>query len=160
MSVANIRTQIAAVMMTVANIGVVHQYERYASNIAQLKALYFSAPHDQIRGWNVRRVNTKETGQIQQRSVEIIRWRLSGYMGLNDALSTELTMDSLIEGLRDAFKANRTLNGAVHQISMPTNVPAGAFGESALQLVDFGPVMFADVLCHGVRLELNTVRYL
>lgn len=158
MTVAAIRTAIKTLMLTVPDVGVVHEYERYTTDMAGVRALYLYAPANQLRGWFVRRANTKEVGRIQNRSVEIIRWQIRGFMALDDSAQSELAMDNLVEGLRAAFRADETLGGTVAQCSVPA--PGGGSGESALQVEDFGPVMFASVLCHGVRLGLNTYRYL
>jgi len=154
MSVADVRAAIVTRMQTVANIGVVHPYERYATDLAKLKALY--GYNGAIRGWFVRRPGTSETANVQGRSVEQIRWRLQGYMTLNDAEQSELTFDDLIEGLRNAFAADETLCGTVQQCTDPSNPD----GESCIQLDDAGPVMFGGVLCHAARLRLTTTRYL
>lgn len=156
MSIAAVRAAIVALLGGVADIGVVHSYERYSKDLAKLKTLYFSTPHDQIRGWYVRRIITHESGNLQSRTVEQARWQIRGFMGLDDAAATELTFDDLIEAVRDAFSQDETLGETVAQCSDPDN----SDGETGLQLIDAGPVMFAGVLCHACRLELTTVRYM
>ena len=158
MSAAAIRSAIKALMLTVPDVGVVHEYERYTTDIAGIRTQYLYAPLGQLRGWNIRRATVKEFGRLHNRSVEASRWQIRGFMALNDAIASELQMDALIEGLRDAFRSDDTLGGTVAQCSVPG--PNGSSGEHALQVEDFGPVMFAGVLCHGVRLGLNTYRYL
>jgi hypothetical protein len=158
MTVAAIRTAIKTLMLTVPDIGVVHEYERYTTDMAGVRALYVSVPHNQLRGWFVRRQSTKEVGRIQNRSVEIIRWQIRGFMALDDSAQSELVMDGLVESLRDVFRVNETLSGTVDQCAVPQ--PGGGSGEAGLQVEDFGPVMFASVLCHHARLGLNTYRYL
>ena|SRR5438309_3088293 len=156
MSVADVRTAIVAKLNSVSGIGVVHAYERYASDLAKLKVLYCPTGETTIRGWFVRRTATHETGNIQSNTVEQIRWRIQGVMALDDAAASELTFDALIEGIRDAFSQDESLGGTVDQCSEPGNDA----GESCIQLDDAGPVMFGGVLCHAVRLGLTTVRYL
>lgn len=158
MSVIAIRSAIVAVLNGVPNIGVVHNRERHAADQAKLKALYYDARIGQIRGWFVRRLTTQETGQLRTDTVEHIRWRIVGVMAFDDASESELTFDALIESVRDAFRADDTLDGTVDQCSVP--VDGGGAGESAIQLDDSGPVMFGGVLCHSARLGINTIRYL
>lgn len=158
MTVAAVRTAIKTLMLTVPNIGVVHEYERYATDMASVKAMYLYAPLNQLRGWFVRRANTKEVGRIQNRSVEITRWQIRGFMALDDSAQSELQMEALIEAQRDVFRVNETLNDTVDQCSVPQL--GGGSGETGLQVEDFAPVMFASVLCHHARLGLNTYRYL
>jgi len=156
MSIEAIRLAIVARMSSVDDVGIVQLHERYAADLAKLKALYWSAPHNQLRGWYVRRVATAETGNRQAHTVEQLRWRIVGFMAFDDANASELTFDALIESLRDAFAQDETLGGTVDQCSDPTSPD----GVSGLQLDDSGPVMFAGVLCHACRLSLTTVRYL
>lgn len=155
MSIAAIRTAIVACLQSVDDIGIVHGYERYANDLARLKTLYWSASHNAVRGWYVRRVVTIEDGNVQGRTVEHVRWRIVGVMALDDAAASELAFDDLIESVRDAFAAEETLGGTVDQC---TSTDERA--ESCIQLDDAGPVMFGGVLCHACRLSLTTVRYL
>lgn len=100
------------------------------------------------------RISSAEYDKVQARSIEQLQWRIQGVMALDDAAASELAMDGLIEALRDAFRDNDTLGDTVATCILPDDSEAG------LQQDDGGPVMFAGVLCHGVRLHLNTLRYL
>jgi hypothetical protein len=155
MSLQAIRSAIAATLLAVPNIGVVHEYERYSHDLAKLKELYYSKAHRQLRGWFVRRTATKENGILPPRYLEEVNWQIRGVISLDDGAQSELVMDELIEAVRDAFRANRTLSGTVLKIGQ---LPATA--SRGLQMDDFGPVMFGGVLCHGVRLSLVTTREL
>jgi hypothetical protein len=155
-SVAAIRTAIVGTLQAVPDIGRVHAYQRYAHNLQHLAALYRSEAHEQLRGWNVSRVATGESGNRQAHNVEIVQWRVLGVMALNDLEASELAFDQLIEAVRNQFAQDETLGGTVAQCSDPDN----ADGESGIQLEDMSPGMFAGVLCHLARLRLLTVRYL
>jgi len=156
MSAAAIRAAIVAVLASVPAAGVVQAYERYATNVAQLKSFYLAAPATALRGCHVRRVSVSEVGNIQGRTVEMTAWRIVYLVALDDAQESELAFDAGIDALRDAFAADETLGDVVDQCTEPGN-PAG---ESCLQLDDAGPAMFAGVLCHVARLRLTTTRYL
>jgi len=156
MSIAAVRTAIATRLSSVTDVGVVHAYERYGHDLARLKQLYWSAMHNQVRGWFVRRFATREAGNIQALTIEQARWRLVGVMSLDDASASELAFDALLERVRDAFSADETLGGTVDQCTDPDS----PHGESCIQIDDAGPVMFGGVLCHGARLRLTTTRYL
>ena len=156
MTIAAVRTAIAARLSSVADIGVVHAYERYSTDLAGLKQLYWSAAHNQVRGWFIRRFQTRESGNIQAHTIEQARWRIVGVMSLVDAAVTELAFDALLERIRDAFAADETLGGTVDQCTDPDSRQ----GEAYIQIDDAGPVMFGGVLCHGARLRLSTTRYL
>lgn len=145
------RQAIAAVLGSVPDIGVVHERERYASDLAKLKQLYFSEAHGDVRGWFIRYVSNRETGILVPRYLDVARWQIRGFMGLNDASESELVLHDLVEAVRDTFRANPTLNGTVTKTGL---LQPGA--ERGVQLDDFGPVMFGGVLCHGVRFSLTT----
>lgn len=155
MTVAAIRTAIVARLNSVPEIGRVHPYQRYAHSLSALAALYRSEAHGQLRGWNVTRVATAELGNVQGRTVEIIRWRILGAMALDDAAQSELVFDGLIESVRNAFAQDETLGGTVAMCSDPEGQ-----GESGIQITDLGPGKFAEVFAHLARLSLLTVRYL
>lgn len=155
MSLSVVRAAIVAAMNTVPEIGVVQPFERYAHDLAKLKQLYFSATHQQLRGWYVRRLTTSENGILPPRYLEAVTWRIQGFMALDDAASSELVMDELIESLRAVFRADRTLGGTVTKTGrLQPNAERG------LQLVDSGPVLFGGVLCHGARFTILTTREL
>jgi hypothetical protein len=156
MSLADVRLAIVARLRSVPDIGIVHDRERNASDMNRLKALYLSPDHNQVRGWYVRRVATVESGNLLSRTVEQARWRIVGVMGFDDAASSELVFDALVDAVRNAFARDETLGGTVDQCSDPEN----GDGPTGLQLDDAGPVMFGGVLCHACRLSLTTVRYL
>lgn len=149
----DIRAAIVATMKSVPNIGVVQDRERYAKDMPGLKAMYQAAGLG-LLGWFVRRQQLVETDRVLPRSVEYTRWRIQGVMAFDDANASELVLDNLVEQLRDAFRANDTLNGTVAQCALADGKDAG------LQLDDAGPVTFAGVVCHGVRLSLTTQRFL
>lgn len=155
MTVAAIRSAIVARLAAVPDIGVVHGYQRYAHNLKDLAALYRSAAHNQLRGWNITRISTAETGNVQGRTLEVIRWRILGVLALDDSAQSELTFDGLIEAVRNAFAQDETLSGTVAMCSDPEG-----HGETGIQVDDAGPGKFADVFAHIARLSLLTVRYL
>jgi hypothetical protein len=145
------RQAIVDILEAVPEIGVVHAYERYASDHARLKTLYFSAPHAAIRGWFVRRTAVRETGIHGPRYTQIESWQLRGFLALDDDGQSELVAEDLIEAIRDRFRAEPTLDGNV--------VKLGLYGDTrdrGLQLVDFSPAMFCGVLCHSIRFDLTT----
>lgn len=158
MTIRVVRNAIVDKLRSVADIGVVHEYQRYATSLADLKALYLSTEHESIRGWYVSRAKSRETDRIMTRSVETTTWIINGVLALSDGAASELVADDLVEAIRDAFAADDDLGGAVDQCGVPK--PGGSTQETGIQLVDFGPVMFGGVLCHGIKLQLTTIRYL
>lgn len=153
MSLLPIRTAIRATMLPVPHVGVVHLYERYAKDLPSLKVLFQPAPNEALCGWFIRRVSTRETGIAIPRYLEVCEWHVHGFMALDDSNATDLIFDDLLEGLRDAFRANLTLNGTVQKCGL-----LQANAERGVQIDDAGPFKFAGVLCHGARLRLTTTR--
>lgn len=150
---AAIRAAIVSVMQAVPDIGMVQDRERYAKSLADLKPFY-TMPTLGLRGWFVRRIAVAERDRVLPRSNEYTRWRIQGVMAFDDDAASELVFDDLVEQLRDAFRANDTLNGTVTQCALPDGSEAG------LQLLDAGTVSFAGVVCHSARLQLTTQRLL
>lgn len=132
------------------DIGPVHSWERYAATNTGLLALY--STDGVLGGWYVRRVRTSESSPSLGRHVERIEWEIRGFLGLQDAVATELQFDAQIEAIRAAFRADETLGGVV-----ASTVSDDAAG---IQVEDSGPVMFAGVLAHAARLRLITITYI
>lgn len=147
MSLAAVRQAIIDTMTTVAGIGLVHGYERYTNSQKDFRALYEA--NGQVLGWFVRRVTTRELIDTSHRNREVVGWRIQGYMSLDDATGSEILFDTIIEALRAAFRIDETLGDVVDTTMVDDKV--------GLQLDDSGPVMFAGILCHGVRLSLQTI---
>lgn len=146
-TVGQIRDAIVAKMNGIAGIGRVHGFERYAKREADFVALFKST--DKVLGWIVRRVATREISRIVGRSIVTHRWQIRGYMSLDDATQSEVAFDTLIEAVRDAFRADETLGGLIDDTVADGDV-------AGVQVDDSGPVFFGGVLCHGARLTLNT----
>lgn len=149
MSLETIRVAIVAKLQSIPGIGLVHGYERFARSEKEFRDVY--STDGQILGWHVRRVATSETSGGFGIWRATHRWEIRGYAGLNDAAASEIALDELVEAIRDAIRADDNLGGVVDTCSLPD--------ASGAQLDDSGPVMFAGVLCHGVRLTLHTVGF-
>lgn len=149
-TLADIRAAIVARLGTVADIGLVHDYQRYATDSAAFASLYTTtiSGRRQIRGWWVSRTATTESSPALGRYIVTHTWRIHGYMSLDDAAATEKTFDTLVEAVRDAFRQDDNLGGVVDG----TVIDEGA----GLQLEEQAPVMFCGVLCHAARLTLRT----
>ena len=149
-TLAQIRTAIDTTLTGVTNIGVVHDFERYAKNMAEFRALYEATigGAKQIRGWMVRRLSRRAISPDLGRTIVTNTWQIRGYLQLDDANASEKTFDNLVEAVVDAFKADETLGGVVDCIIVDD--------VAGLQLEDSGPVMFGGVLCHSARCRLLT----
>lgn len=154
-TVAQIRTKIKDKLAAVAGIGKVHDYERYSKLDSDFQALYrteVSAGVYRILGWNFYREATAESDLNNGEVRRLHSWRITGFMGIEDADATGKTFDDLVETIATAFRADRTLGGTVLDVK-DMDQP---FGESGMQVEAIEPVMFAGVLCHRARLRLIT----
>lgn len=150
-----VREQIVSTLKSVRDIGVVHAFEPLATSLEGLKRYYVAPGLRGLRGWFVRRVSTQELGQVYERGIEYTTWQIQGYMAVADDGASALVAQALVEDVREAFRANPTLGDLVASLAGPSQR-----GEIHVQLREFATVMFCDVLCHGIRLELSTERYL
>ncbi len=153
---ATIRTAIVAKLASVANIGIVHPFERYAAREGEFRDLYVADIGGQpmIRGWYVRRSATREVSSVVGVSMRISTWRIVGYHGLDDATESEKVFDDLIESACDAFRADPTLGGAVADLC---DLSSGAEEKpQGLQVEDFAQVLLSQKLCHRAQLALTT----
>jgi len=142
-----IRDAIVAKLQTVAGIGVVHGFERYAEQVPKFKDLYVQG--GKVNGWLVRRASWRREPFSNERRMVITRWQIRGYASLVDAEQSELAFDLVLDHIADAFDADETLGDLLYA--------SDADNLAGIQLEDSGPVMFAGVLCHSARLALTTV---
>ena len=146
-----IRNAIKAKMETVANVGVVHSFERYAAELAGLRAMYVSG--GKVMGWYIRLQRTQRASAALGRTAILHTWIIRGFRSFDDSAASELAFDDLIEALQEAFQADETLGQLVGATVFEDQNVAG------LQRDDAGPVMFAGVLCHSATLRLNTLHH-
>ena len=147
-TLGEIRDAIANKIAAVPNVGKVHNYERWTKAEKDFRGFY---EYDQrILGWNVRRVSKAETSDALGRWNITNQWMIKGFLSLDDAAGSELIFDNLIEAIGDAFRTDETLGGVVDSTVLENPNVAG------IQVEDSGPVTFAGVLCHSVRLALFT----
>lgn len=139
----DLRTAIATKLASIAGIGQVHRYERYAKDEATFREFY--AAGDRLQGWHVRRVGRRESAGSNE---VLTTWELRGFMAIDDAAASELLFEDLIDRILDAWRDDPKLGGAV---LYPRD---GA--DPVPQIEDSGPALFCGVLCHSVRLKLVT----
>ncbi len=153
--IADIRKAILLKLKGIAAIGAVNDFERFSKSQSDMARMYMyeqSAGSTQflILGWNIRRTSTREVFIDTGRWECLARWRLTGYMALNDQDESEKLFDDKIEAIRDAFRSDQDLGGAVLSTIDPSTNEAG------IQVLESGPVLFAGALCHKAALGLTT----
>ena len=149
-----IRAAIAARLLTVPGVGVLHLYERYTAQEKGLQALFMWQPPEpgsakHLRGWFIRRLAVREVELTHTSTLVSVDWQVRGFMAIQDGVASEIVMDAVADRIRAAIKADPTLGGLLD--GRPD--PPGSVGA---QLVESGPFMFAGVICHGMRLDLTT----
>lgn len=155
MSVATHRAAICALLLTVAEIGNVHDEEPYARAESAFREFYAwedAAGQQQLRGWFVRRTRTAERALGVGRTLNAHTWQLRGFMSMDSAAGTGKAFDDLVEAVRRAYRDDITLGGAAEP--GPLQEPSG------WQVADIGPVVLAGALCHGATLTLTTYELL
>lgn len=145
-----IRAAIVAVIAAIPGVGQVHDRERYAKTEKDLLAHYGHG--GAVLGWFVRRIARRVGRGSTLRNRVVTSWQIRGYASFRDDLASELAFDDLADAVADAFDADDTLGGLIESFESDD-------GTAGVQLVDAGPVMFAGVLCHSVRLNLVTVHH-
>lgn len=145
-----IRAEIVARMRSVANVGVVHDHEPYAKDMAGLQAFYVSEIEGErvLRGWFVQRVATDREAASKEMRRTVHTWRIRGYMALSEEAGSEIAFDAMIEALRARFDSNDYM--------LDLNLDTLADEVAGLQLKESKPVLFAGVLCHAAELALYT----
>lgn len=150
-TLTDVRAYLKTTLESVSGIGVVHDYERYATRNKELADLYLAG--GVLNGWHIRRLARFEN-EIRHKRFEIdTRWAIRGYYAIDDSAASEKTFDNILEAACEAFRADSTAGGEVTFTSIDAN-------RSGLQIVDSGPVMFAGVLCHAARCEIGTRHHL
>jgi hypothetical protein len=140
MSYAAIRDAIVTLVQGVSGIDLVYGYERFASDLSALRALY--ATNGTLHGWNVTRASTAAIWLTNTSTQRRHRFVIRGYYALDDTAASEQTFQGLIEAIEAAVRNDDTLGGTA-EIAGP------------LQVQQVGPVMFAGVLCHQAELVIE-----
>lgn len=154
MSVATHRAALAALLRSVADVGIVHDEEPWARAEQAFRELYSWDAGDgtrQLRGWWLRRTRTAEQQLGVGRTLNVHTWTVRGFMALSPPNSGK-AFDDVIEAVRRAYRADVQIGGAVD--------PGPLDRVSGFQVQDVTPVVLAGVLCHGATLQINTYEYL
>lgn len=152
-TIAQVRAALKARFEAITDIGRVHDYERYAKQEGAVRALYVATigTEEQLRGMHLRRVSTHESYQALNRWHIHHHWQARLFMAFNDADKSEHTFDTLIETIRDSFRANPEIIGDLRKCDLLMNEDDGG-----VQVIESQPVLFAGVLCHSARLAFTT----
>ena len=140
MSYAAIRDALVTLVQGVSGIAVVHGYERFATDLPALRALY--GDNGKLHGWSITRDRTTALYRTNTQTERRHRFVIRGYYALDDSAASEQTFQDLIEAIEAAIRNDDTLGGTA-EVAGP------------LQVQQVGPVMFAGVLCHTAELVIE-----
>ncbi len=155
MSEATQRALIKTIIDGVTNIGQTHNRERWSASwdgfLAHFKTTISGAAV--IRGWTL--TLTGVSAEPWLASFEpglslvkrVYRYKLRGYIGLNDADASETTAAALVESVLNALDGAETLH--------PDTPDADETPYA--QLITLEPRMFGSVLCHYAEIDVVTV---
>lgn len=148
-----VRAGLARTLRNVRGIGVVHAYERFSVKEKDFRDHY--TRDGQLLGWHIRRGVIKEAVFDTQYNRVRIKWHIRGLAALVDAKASELILDSLVDAICQEFRRTPELKTVHGRAYARTKSEEGA----GIQVEESGPVMFAGVLCHSVRLSLMTEHF-
>lgn len=147
MSEAAARTAIYNAVNGVTNIGLVYDYERFAADWGAFLDLFRTTigTTPQIRGWEVayRGFTHGEPLDFSGQHIRAHRFNVMGYMGVDDANSSEKTFAALAEDVADALDADGTLHSSTYYF----------VSDASIQI--FEPRSFAGVLAHYAELQVT-----
>jgi len=147
---ATITAAIATTLKTVDGIGVVHDYERYATREKEFRQL-FKTDNEILGGFFYRETTQELDGDTGE--VRIIHsWKFLWFKSLVDKKQTSKSFQTLVENICNAFRADPTLGGVIDD----NKNMAQTFGPVGIQVDAIESVIFTDVLCHRARLSLQT----
>lgn len=150
-TLAERRLQIKTILSTVAGIGRVHEYERWAKDITKFKALYQDSDN-RINGWTITR---QASGQREGASMTVETsdlFVIRGYYGVEDDAASELVFQELVENISIAFRSAWNLNGYAESLS-PDFGPGAVGSGVQVRVVDYR--LFFGILVHYCELVLG-----
>jgi hypothetical protein len=139
---ADIKTKLESI----PDIGKVYDYERWASSWDKFISLFKSTQHNQIRGWEITRRSISE--HIAGAYFRHHKFKIRGYMSIDDSNATDKTFQQLIEEVCNVFRnADSGSSWFYGDGDQSNNAPA--------QVEVIEPRMFGGVLCHYVEINLT-----
>lgn len=141
MSLANIREQIKAILSGVSGIGVVHDYDRWASTWEKFLDQYKDEATGKINGWAITRTKTPEEADSFEKHARDYEFTVRGFYGLKDEDASEIVFQDLVEDICTAFRTNFTLNSTCDE-------------SGPMQVVLVENRVFGSVLCHYCELSI------
>ncbi len=125
---AEIAQAIARRIAGVADVGQVHEYQRYFNDEKTFKVLFFDETNERGCGWTVTRESWEEVHKSnmsnERRSTFVIR----GYMGTDDANRSEIEFQKLVDSVSEVFEAQIDLDETI-ELTEPPQLRLCAYGD-------------------------------
>lgn len=153
MSVPAMREQIKAILSGVSGIGIVHDYNRLATDWNKMLERFKDADGKIntvmfAREKMLKRVTTMGSSAPREKA-QIFLMRV--IMGLNDAQETGIAFDALLTAIEEKFDSHVTLNSTC-RTTRPDWGPMA--GQPGIQIDMIESRLFGSVLCHYAELRL------
>jgi len=146
-SEATIRAQIDTTVNAVSNIGIVHDYERWAADWSNILDYFKTeiSSEEVIRGWTITCESFTQTlEQFNRGYLRHYTYKIRGYFGVDDAAESEKTAVAIVEDVVEALDADDTLHD-----------PDTYYKMFPVDCTIFEARTFAGVLCHYAEVTLE-----
>lgn len=155
MSVPAMREQIKTILLGVTGIGVVHYYNRRATDWNKILERFKDADGKINTVMFARdKMQKRLTGGSPERAH---LWRIRVIMGLKDDAATGITFDALLTAIEAAFENYDDLNGTCLTTKSLDWGPLA--GQEGIQIETIDERVFGSVLCHYAELLLCAIEY-
>lgn len=136
MSLKDVREKIKSILETVPGIGLVHDYERLASDWPSFLSFFKPDGTDLVNGWTITRTASSETPQAGGQHVRQHKMLIKGYYSQKDKAGSEKAFQDLLEAVCDRLRSQA----------------GSAFGPPQVEVVELR--LFGEVLCHYGEVSL------
>jgi hypothetical protein len=145
-SESTVRAALKTILLTVSNVGQVHDYERWAGTIPDVATSFRTtiSGSDCIRGWTIACEGWAQEWLVYNEDEapghvnRTYTYKIRGYFGLQDSTATEKTAIGIVEDVCEALdKSDELHDEEDYQGRTPPAI-----------LTIFEPRMFGSILCH------------
>jgi len=142
-TLSDLKAKIKTILEAISEVGVVNGYERWTNRYVKFLEFYKPSGEDKINGCEISRESTLEVPEsLGPRYLDTYGFIIRYYYSLDDEAGSEDELDEIIELIRAAFRANRTLDGLCQR-------------HDFIQVPLIEPRFFSNVLVHYAEMTLT-----